>query len=221
MGGGRRPGAIVRGIVSLAGLALGGCAFVPESATTLRLVEGASSDVFAHAKIAGWQMREAAASAPPAGSPGTLGAAWEEFVAAERRGLAERVAAWIQGQAEARYQPDVGGDHWPTFAEVAARPGDDCDGFELLALRALRALGLPDEGLYRAVLERESDGMQHMVTLWFEAPDDPLVIDPTGFATGPVRRLSGLAGWTPRALFTERVELRALGHPLAPAAPAE
>ncbi len=218
MGGGRRPGAIVRVALALAGLALGGCALLPgASRPSYRFVEGASADVFAHAKISGWQMRERSAPDPPTAAPDTLGDSWERFVAAERRTMAERVAAWIQKEAEAHYLPDTAGDHWPTFAEVSGRREDDCDGFELLALQALRSLGFPEGRLYRAVLERAEDGMQHMVTLWFETPDDPLVIDPTGFATGPVRRLSGLAGWEPRALFTERVEVRAEGHALAPA----
>jgi hypothetical protein len=45
-----------------------------------------------------------------------------------------------------------------------------------------------------------------MVTLWFESPDDPFVIDPTGAMTGGMPRLSEVPGWVPLKLFTETAE---------------
>jgi predicted transglutaminase-like cysteine proteinase len=212
MGGRRRPLA-----VTLAGLALAGCAATNGAMPAYRFVEGPRPLDPAHAKIAAWQQRERAAEPGESVMDATLGADWSRFVLAERRAQVERVASWIQDEAQQRYVPDSVIDRWPTSAEVFASQGDDCDGLELLALHALRALGFPDEALFRAVIERPDDGVQHMVTLWFETPGDPVVIDPTGFATKHVLPLSTLAGWTPRAIFTEQAEFRVEGPELAPA----
>ena len=43
----------------------------------------------------------------------------------------------------------------------------------------LRELGFDKAEVYRAIVYRKSDQQHHMVTLWFEDPDDPWVIDPT------------------------------------------
>jgi hypothetical protein len=45
-----------------------------------------------------------------------------------------------------------------------------------------------------------------MVTLWFEVPDDPFVIDPTGAMTSGMPRLSEVPGWVPLKLFSETAE---------------
>jgi predicted transglutaminase-like cysteine proteinase len=203
--------------LALAGLALAGCAALPAAGPSYHFVKGSSPGDSAHAKIARWQERERAGSPALSPQPASLGADFSLFVSAERRALAARVGAWIQAEARARYLPDAGADRWPTAAEVFASSGDDCDGLELLALHALRTLGFPEEALFRAVIERPGDGVQHMVTLWFETPGDPLVIDPTGFAAESVLPLSVLEGWTPRAIFTEQAEYRVEGPVLAPA----
>jgi hypothetical protein len=212
MGGRQRSLAL-----ALVGLALAGCAATSTPLPSLRLVESAPIADSAHRKIAGWQARERAADASAPPNAGTLGADWAQFVAAQRQLLAEQVRAWIQAEARQRYVPDAVMDRWPTSAELFASQGDDCDGLELLALNALRALGFPNDTLFRAVLERPSDGVQHMVTLWFETKEDPFVIDPTGFATERVVSLSALEGWTPRAIFTETAEFRIASPELAPA----
>ena len=202
--------------IALAGCAQAGCAGVKPFAP-YRLIEGVPPRDQAHAKIALWQTRERESATPETGTSGTLGADWAHFVLSERRALAEKVGAWIQEEARARYVPDAVIDLWPTSAELFASPGDDCDGLELLALHALRALGFAEETLFRAVIERPRDGMQHMVTLWFETPGEPFVIDPTGFATTRVVPLATLEEWTPRAVFTEQAEYRVEGANLAPA----
>ena len=42
-----------------------------------------------------------------------------------------------------------------------------------------------------------------MVTLWFEDPHDPWVLDATGAMTFQMRRFSEIKGWTPRKVFNE------------------
>jgi len=45
-----------------------------------------------------------------------------------------------------------------------------------------------------------------MVTLWFESPDDPWVIDPTGAMVLGLRRMSEVPGWVPLKLFSSTEE---------------
>ena len=45
-----------------------------------------------------------------------------------------------------------------------------------------------------------------MVTLWFETPDDPWVIDPTGAMTLGMPRMSELPEWEPIKVFSEDLE---------------
>jgi hypothetical protein len=42
-----------------------------------------------------------------------------------------------------------------------------------------------------------------MVTLWFENPEDPWVIDPTGAMTTGMPRMSEVPGWVPLKVFSE------------------
>jgi hypothetical protein len=42
-----------------------------------------------------------------------------------------------------------------------------------------------------------------MVTLWFEIPEDPWVIDPTGTMTLGMPRMSELSRWTPLRVFSD------------------
>jgi hypothetical protein len=177
-------------------------------------------------KIAGWQARErgaletpSPASAPGASSVSGPGAAvasegdadalrrkYERFRRERQRAMAREVAEWIQREARTHYRPDGPIDHWATLEETLATNGDDCDGLELLVYHFLRDLGFAEDEVYRAIVVRPSDGQHHMVTLWFESPEDPFVIDPTGAMTSGMPRMSEVPGWVPLKLFTEREE---------------
>jgi hypothetical protein len=175
-------------------------------------------------KIRGWQARERAmgrtealASAPASVSErgvsggdepdrGDLRAKYFAFRREEKREIAAHAAAWIQREARSHYQPDGPIDHWATLGETFDKNGDDCDGLELLVYHLLRDMGFRDDEVARAIVLRPSDGQHHMVTLWFESPDDPWVIDPTGAMTTGMPRLSEVPGWVPLKLFTETAE---------------
>lgn len=135
-----------------------------------------------------------------------LRAKYFEFRSDSRRALAASVASWIQSEAKEHYREDGAVDHWATLEETLARGGDDCDGLELLAFHALQDLGFSASEVYRAIVVRPSDGQHHMVTLWFEDPTDPWVIDPTGAMTLGMPRMSDLPEWTPIKVFSERLE---------------
>jgi len=180
-------------------------------------------------KIAGWQRRELAdvpasdpatpavagggesgRAAAPAVLPGMpapgLRAKYSEFRAMRKRSLARSTAEWIQEQAQAHYMADGPVDHWATLEETLRRDGDDCDGLELLVYHALRDLGFSEREVYRAIVYRPSDGQHHMVTLWFEDPDDPWVLDPTGAMTTGMPRMSDLPAWVPLKVFSDASE---------------
>lgn len=169
------------------------------------------------AKVAEWQRRERRDRPDTAlASPETLSESrysgllrnkmgrWE---AEERLGIARRVASWAQAESRRHYrrdpETDAASDPWPTTKDLLDRDGDDCDGLDLIAYELLRQFGFPPEELYRAVMKRDRDGANHMVTLWFPDGDDPWVIDATGAISLKVRRFSELPGWTPTALFNE------------------
>ncbi len=164
-------------------------------------------------KIAGWQVREQrpvpAVAAVPAHD---LRGKYLRFREQQRRASVDRhhvaagVARWIQKQARAHYVPDGPIDHWATLEDTLAKGGDDCDGLELLVYHALRDLGFGDDRVFRAIVVRPSDGQHHMVTLWFDRPDDPWVIDPTGAMTRGMPRMSEVAGWVPLKVFSETSE---------------
>ncbi len=128
---------------------------------------------------------------------------YEAFRAERKRVLAREVAQWIQDQAQQHYVPDGPIDRWATLPETLRRNGDDCDGLELLTYHLLRDLGFDDDEVYRAIVYRRSDGQHHMVTLWFEDPEDPWVIDPTGAMTTGMPRMSEVPGWVPLKVFSE------------------
>ena len=210
-----------------------GCATILQSdfaAEGLDYFRRPQSDDVWSSKIEGWQRRErfdAALLAPLESGPavrsagysaanehlptdqaaeGGLRAKYFDFRASRRRALAEEVASWIQSEAKQHYREDGAVDHWATLEETLARGGDDCDGLELLAFHALRDLGFSASEVYRAIVVRPSDGQHHMVTLWFEDPEDPCVIDPTGAMTLGMPRMSELPAWTPIKVFSERLE---------------
>jgi len=172
-------------------------------------------------KIFGWQQRERAAEADLATAPASVSGAGdavplatepslrEKFVAfrrAQQRRQAQEIAGWIQENARSHYRPDGAFDHWATLEETLAADGDDCDGLELLAFNLLRELGFSEDEVFRAIVYRPADGQHHMVTLWFESPDDPWVIDPTGAMTRGMPHLSEVAGWTALKVFDDARE---------------
>jgi hypothetical protein len=129
----------------------------------------------------------------------------------ERREFAERVHDWALKLARRHYRFDPGDndpiyDRWPTVGELLANNGDDCDGLDLIAYQLLREFGFPPEQLYRGILRRDRDNANHMVTLWFESPGDPWVLDATGAVAVELHRLSELPGWTPTKVFNETVQ---------------
>jgi len=196
----------------------------------------ASDDVWSP-KIEGWQRRErfdADLLAPLESGPAVESAGWSEanrslpsdqhdetglrakyfrFRAERKRAMAADVAEWIQSEAKQVYREDGAVDHWATFEETLARGGDDCDGLELLVFHALRDLGFAETEVYRAIVVRASDGQHHMVTLWFEDPNDPWVIDPTGAMTLGMPRMSELPEWAPIKVFTDRLEYTVRSRP--------
>jgi hypothetical protein len=129
----------------------------------------------------------------------------------ERRDVAKRVTDWAQHLARRYYKWDPNAqdpnfDHWPTVGELLGNNGDDCDGLDLIAYQLLREFGFPQDSLFRAVLRRDRDKANHMVTLWFEDPNDPWVLDATGAVTFEMRQFSQLEGWTPTKVFNERTQ---------------
>lgn len=236
-----QPSVLSAALVVGLGVALSaGCTLPAETSppATLRwFAEPAADDPWSP-KIAGWQMRErgeagtgapersAAPAASVSGSGEQVGARaggddlrrkYERFRRERKREMAREAAAWIQRQARAHYRPDGPFDHWATFEETLDADGDDCDGLELLVSHVLRDLGFRDDELYRAILVRPSDGQHHMVTLWFDDPEDPFVIDPTGAMTSGMPLMSEVSGWVPLKVFNEHVEYsvesRAQGGP--------
>jgi hypothetical protein len=169
-------------------------------------------------KIHSWQVRELGAGpeapAEVAGSGATgdagratvgdLRAKYEAFRAERKRALARDLADWIQTEAPRHYVSDGPVDHWATLEETLRANGDDCDGLELLAYYFLRDLGFRDDEVFRAIVYRRSDGQHHMVTLWFEDPEDPWVIDPTGAMTLGMPHMSELPDWVPLKVFSEQ-----------------
>ncbi len=196
----------------LAALALlsPGCAprSAPDARTSFRYFERPDRyDAWTY-KISQWQSRQQAeAAAAPSEPPG--GTLRERYLLRRnelRRELARQVAAWIQEEAKLHYTEDMVIDHWPTLEEVMVSEADDCDGLELLVHQLLLDLGFPSDQVYRAVVRRPSDDQHHMVTLWFESPDDPWVIDPTGAMVLDMRRMSDVPEWVPLKLFSATEE---------------
>ena len=70
----------------------------------------------------------------------------------------------------------------------------------------LREFGFPKDRVFRAILRRNRDQANHMVTLWFEDARDPWILDATGAVTFQMRRFSQLEGWTPTKIFNERAQ---------------
>jgi len=221
----------------LAGALLCGCAALPGGQTArYGWFETPDARDPWSAKIAGWQRRERAlpeidllrtpgsvsgsaqgSEASPPDASADLRAKYFGYRAERKREMARDVARWIQRQARQHYIEDGAIDHWATLEETLARGGDDCDGLELLVFHLLRDLGIRRDEIFRAIVYRPEDGQHHMVTLWFEDPEDPWVIDPTGAMVRGMPRMSEVPGWLPLKLFSEDREFTVRRRP-APAA---
>jgi hypothetical protein len=130
--------------------------------------------------------------------------------------LAYGITGWVQEKAKTHYIPDGAYDHWATLQETLAQNGDDCDGLEMLVFRFLQDEGFPEETLYHAILLQPNESDRHMVTLWFEDPEDPWVIDPTSAVVVGMKHISELPdGWVPIKIFneTEEFTVRILKRP--------
>jgi hypothetical protein len=129
------------------------------------------------------------------------------FKSDRRRELARAINSWAQVRARKYYRFDVdskpANDHWPTIQELLERNGDDCDGLDLIAYQLLREFGFQSDEVYRVIVKRDRDGVNHMVTLWFESKDDPWILDATGAFTLKMRKFSETSGWTPTKMFNE------------------
>ena len=137
---------------------------------------------------------------------GDLRGKYVRFRAAQRRQMVRGFVDWIQLQSRSHFVSDGPADQWAILEETLSQDGDDCDGLELLVYHGLRDLGFRETEVFRSIVFRSSDLQHHMVTLWFEDPDDPWVIDPTGVMTETMTRMSELPGWIPLKLFTETRE---------------
>lgn len=138
---------------------------------------------------------------PPPSPTSPLAGAYARFRTDRRRTLASEVVAWVQTQAQSHFVPDSYIDRWPTFEEVLQSKGDDCDGLALLAYHMLSDLGFAPGKLFEAIVRRVPSGEHHMVTFWFEDPDDPWVIDPTGAMVSELVRMSSVPDWHPVKIF--------------------
>lgn len=215
VGEGRRLATVTLLLIALA--LWGGCRSPIGSAAGYRYFAEPSVDDAWSPKIRGWQDRErrsaggdspasvahAGKRAPEGEGAGDLRAKYDSFRIERRRALAREVADWTQEQAQLHYRADGPIDHWATLEETFRSNGDDCDGLELIAFNFLRDLGFSQDEVFRAIVVRRADGQHHMVTLWFEDPEDPWVIDPTGAMTQGMPRMSEMPEWVPLKLFTE------------------
>ena len=213
-------------LVLLLGMGHGCASFGAQSPTSWAWFQAPAVDDAWSPKIEGWQHRERQDDGMARPSVGADGASTEPFRtqppaetlvpetrtlrnkyfgfrAEQKRELARSFAAWVQGQATEHYVEDGATDHWATLEETLRSNGDDCDGLELLTFHGLRDLGFDNDEVFRAIVYRKSDNQHHMVTLWFEDPNDPWVIDPTGAMTLGMPRMSSMPGWVPLKLFTD------------------
>jgi hypothetical protein len=218
---GKSKGRVSRSqVLIVIGLALGigwGCTGGPASPMRLSYFATPDPEDAWSRKIRAWQARERGDSVPdapaevagsgedgpPVATRGDLKAKYDDYRAERKRAVARDLAGWIQSQAPQHYVADGPIDHWATLEETFRSNGDDCDGLELLTYYFLRDLGFGEEEVFRAIVYRRSDGQHHMVTLWFEDPSDPWVIDPTGAMTLGMPRMSEVDGWAPLKVFSK------------------
>lgn len=222
------------GAVAVLGLAIAigcGCTGAAGVAASYQYFVAPDDDDAWSAKIAVWQGRELAQRGGMRPAPAVASSAelpepeapvsddlhvkYDVFRAQRRRALAREFAEWIQAQAHEHYRPDGPIDHWATLQETFQSNGEDCDGLELLTYYFLRDLGFGRSSVYRAIVYRRSDGQHHMVTLWFEDPEDPWVIDPTGVMASGMPRMSSLSDWVPLKVFSDEQDFTVRQSPYA------
>ena len=138
------------------------------------------------------------------------------FAAKEKRDLARKINTWSQLQARRHYRIEndrnPAEDHWPTFPQLLASNGDDCDGLDMITYEMLLDFGFSRDRVYRAIVRRGRDRGNHMVTLWFENPEDPWILDATGAMTFNMRHFSEIEGWEPRKVFNETEQFGIMKH---------
>jgi len=207
--------------VALAGGVLA-CATPPTGEPQVEFFEPPRSEDPFYPKIEDWQRRQqvdpsvgeiptavAEAELDPEEYPfGLLRAKFDRMLNRHKRRLARDFTEWSQRQARMHFKPDpdttLAGDHWPTLREFFETNGDDCDGLDLIAYGLLRESGFRSDEIYRLIVRRDRDGAHHMVSVWFEDPLDPWVIDATGAMSMEMLRYSEMPdGWTPRMMFNE------------------
>jgi predicted transglutaminase-like cysteine proteinase len=225
-------GRVQRSVLVGLGALLFGCVVAQPPRLALEFFDEPSAEDPWSRKIARWQVRErqqggseilaatpstvaSGPAAPASAGGGDLRAQYLSFRVEQKRATARSVAQWVQQHAKAHYIADGPYDHWATLEETLARNGDDCDGLELLTYHFLRDAGFRDDEVFRAIVLRPSDGQHHMVTLWFEDPGDPWVIDPTGAMIGGMPRISQVPDWVPIKIFSETAEFTVRGPGLA------
>jgi hypothetical protein len=198
-----------------------GCATAPSEPRVEFFSPPRADDPF-YPKITDWQQRQRLdppvsemaiavdeANLDPEEFPfGLLRSKFENLLNRHKRRLAREFTQWSQRQARMHYKPDVdmtlAADHWPTLREFFETNGDDCDGLDLIAYGLLRESGFREGEIFRLIVRRDSDGANHMVSVWFEDPQDPWVIDATGAMSREMLRYSQMPeGWTPRMMFNE------------------
>ena len=157
-------------------------------------------------KIQEWQSRSTIAPAAQIETSENTDSEFSGFRSERRRQMARHLVTWTQRQSQQHFTNDAAADHWATLEETLRRGQEDCDGLELLIYNGLQELGFAPSSVYRAVVYRTSDLQHHMVTLWFEDPQDPWVLDPTGAMTLGMPRMSEMPGWVPIKLFSDTTE---------------
>ncbi|MBW2714022.1 MAG: hypothetical protein JRC77_09760 [Deltaproteobacteria bacterium] len=196
-----------------------GCASIAPARSFEFFVEATPENQPWYDKIQDWRERSNADPNSPVGLPATVLSGelteldpipplWPRFNQFHREyqlELVRRINAWSQHWAFRHYIKDIDesveNDPWPTFSELLEQDGDDCDGLSLLNYELLLLFGFDRNKVYRAVVQRNSDGVNHMIVLWFQSENDPWVIDITRSTSGTVEPISKMHGWQPVAMF--------------------
>jgi hypothetical protein len=109
---------------------------------------------------------------------------------------------FIQHWSSTNYLSDNDWDYWPTLSFVLRTEREDCDGFELLMYHSLRER-VTSGKVFRAIMSSDIRIVHHMVTLWFDNKNDPILMDPTGVIVDKPVRLSKTNGWKILVMFDD------------------
>jgi len=196
-------------LATIAILAVGtGCASMGAPAPSSTQYFGAArhDDGFGR-KISEWQQRaDVPQGTTVRASVSATNANFAAFATERRQNIARNLVAWTQKKAATNYREDGNVDHWATLSETLQRGQEDCDGFELLIFNGLRQAGFDTSKVYRAIVVEGSTLQHHMVTLWFEDPSDPWVLDPTGAMTPTLVKMSDAPHWAALRIFNENTQ---------------